>query len=98
MKYRKNKIKKEHHILEGFDKYLEKIAMDLPVQNITPGRIKKVNKANKGDLRITFQYPTQSGAKLLLKKGSTVQECFVVIDKENIALLNQYIKQEKYKE
>jgi hypothetical protein len=69
MKYRNNKIKKEHHILEGFDKFLNKMSQELPVKAIIPGVIRKVNRANKGDLRITFQYPTQTGAKILLKKG-----------------------------
>jgi hypothetical protein len=95
MKYRNNKIKKEHHILEGFDKFLNKMSQELPVKAIIPGVIRKVNRANKGDLRITFQYPTQTGAKILLKKGSSVQECFVVI--EDITILEEYIQQEKYK-
>jgi len=95
MKYRNHKIKKEHHILEGFEKILNKMSQEIPVKAIIPGVINKVNKANKGDLRITFQYPTQTGAKILLKKGSSVQECFVVI--EEIEILKEYLQQEKYK-
>jgi hypothetical protein len=95
MKYRINKIKKEHHILEGFENYLNKIAEEIPVQAIIPGVIKKVNKANKGDLRITFQYKTDTGAKLLLKKGSSVQECFVII--KDVDLLLEYIQEQRYK-
>ncbi len=95
MRYRNYKIKKEHHILEGFEKILNKMSQEIPIKAIIPGVINKVNKANKGDLRITFQYPTHTGAKILLKKGSSVQECFVVI--EEIEILKEYIQQEKYK-
>ena len=70
-------LKKEHHILKGFEKHLRKL-LNLPgVTRIIPGPIK--NKPGKpSKRRMTFQYPTDSGAKLALHDGSTHQEVFVV--------------------
>ena len=94
MKYRKKGIKKEHHIIEDGEELLEDLVKKGLVKSIIPGRIKTTPKGQPGNPRLTFQYETNSGAKLLLKKGSTVQEVFVITD--NVQALKEYIT-EKYK-
>jgi len=93
MKYRKKGIKREHHILEGFEELLEELVKLGLVRSIIPGRITTTPKGVGGKYRITYQYDTEAGAKLLLKKGSTVQEAFVITDKREE--LKKFIK-EKY--
>ena len=81
-KYRKGKIKKEHHIIEGGEEILKKLARLESVKSIIPGRIYR-NQKGKGQKGLFLKYETPSGWKLLLKNGSTVQEIFVVVeDKE----------------
>jgi hypothetical protein len=94
MKYRKKGIKKEHHIIEGGEELLEDLIKQKLVKSIIPGRIKTTPKGQPGRVRLTYQYETNSGAKLLLKKGSTVQEVFVIT--EDRERLKNYIE-EKYK-
>ena len=89
MKYRKKGIKREHHIIEDGEKVLENLVKNQLVKSVIPGRIKTTPKGQSGKVRLTFQYETNSGAKLLLKKGSTVQEIFVITDK--IEELKEYI-------
>ncbi len=81
MKYRKKGIKKEHHIIEDGEEALEELVKKGLVKSIIPGRIKTTPKGRPGKVRLTYQYDTEAGAKLLLKKGSTVQEVFVITDK-----------------
>jgi len=90
MKYRKKKIKKEHHIIEDGEELLTQLVKEGLVKSVIPGRIKTTPKGQPGNVRLTFQYETQSGAKLLLKKGSTVQEVFVITDK--VEELKEYLK------
>lgn len=90
-KYRQGKLKLEHHIIEGFRDVLEKIASLEYVEVVIPGRIyTKGGKASKGEKQIKFQYPTKSGAKLLIKKGITIQEIFVVTSEPQ--KLKEYIE------
>ncbi len=91
MKYRKKGIKKEHHIIEDGEKLLQQLVKNHLVKSIIPGRIKTTPKGRPGKVRLTYQYDTEAGAKLLLKKGSTVQEVFVITDKREE--LKNYIKQ-----
>lgn len=89
MKYRKKGIKREHSIIEDFDKDLELLVEKGLVDSVIPGRIYTSPKAQHGKKKISYQYDTQTGAKLLLKKGSTVQEVFVVCkDRDS---LKQYL-------
>ncbi|WP_457622269.1 DUF2103 domain-containing protein [Persephonella sp.] len=80
MKYRKKGIKKEHHIIEDGEELLNELIKNKLVRSVIPGRIKTTPKGKPGITRLTYQYDTKSGAKLLLKKGSTVQEVFVITD------------------
>lgn len=81
MKYRKKGVKKEHSIIEDFEKDLETLVEAELVKSVIPGRIYTSPKAQSGSKKITYQYDTQAGAKLLLKKGSTVQEVFVITER-----------------
>ncbi|MGB9766262.1 MAG: DUF2103 domain-containing protein [Sulfurihydrogenibium sp.] len=78
MKYRKKGIKREHSIIEDFEKDLQTLVEEGLVKSIIPGRIYTSPKAQSGRKVITYQYDTETGAKLLMKKGSTVQEVFVI--------------------
>ncbi len=78
MKYRKNKIKQEHGIIKGLKKFLEhKVSTLDTVEGIIPGRI-KVGKTPGENLIVTYQYSTVSGAKLIARSGTSVQEVFVI--------------------
>ena len=78
MKYRKNKIKQEHGIIKGLKKFLENnISILDSVEGIIPGRI-KVGKTPGENLIVTYQYNTVSGAKLIARSGTSVQEVFVI--------------------
>ena len=90
MKYRKKGIKKEHHIIEDGEEVLQLLVKNNLVESIIPGRIKTTPKGRPGKIRLTYQYDTDAGAKLLLKKGSTVQEVFVITDKRK--QLKEFIK------
>ena len=84
------KLKREHHILKPFIKTLEKILKLPGVTRIIPGPIK--NKPGRPSVqRITFQYPTPTGAKLALHEGSTHQEVFVVTT--NLEKLAEFIRE-----
>jgi hypothetical protein len=81
MKYFDWKIKKEHHILKEFDKFLQEIARLSEVQKIIPWRIKRQQKGTS-QLRLSFSYETNSWLKFLMKKWSTAQELFVIVDRQ----------------
>jgi len=86
MKHFEGKIKKEHHILKEFDKFLKEIEKIKEIQKIIPWRIARQQKGSS-KLLISFSYFTNSGLKYKIKKGSTAQELFIVCnqkDKENI--------------
>lgn len=90
MKYRKKGVKREHSIIEGFEKDLELLIQFGLVKSVIPGRIYTSPKVKAGKKRISYQYQTLSGAKLLLKKGSMVQEVFVVC--EDIERLREFLQ------
>lgn len=76
-KHRKNKVKVEHTLLEGLEKYLNIISQFEGVKTIVPGRISRNNRG-RGSKGIFLKYRTNSGFKLLYKNGTSVQEVFVV--------------------
>ncbi len=78
-KYRKGKIKVEHHTIEGAEKYLSRLEKLSSVKGIIPGRIFR-KQGGKGQKGLFLKYETPSGWKLLLKSGKTVQEIFVITD------------------
>jgi len=78
-KYRKGKVKLEHHLIEGAEEYIKKLERLQSVKAIIPGRIFR-NQKGRGQKGLFLKYETPSGWKLLLKNGSTIQEIFVVTD------------------
>jgi len=79
MKYNHGKIKREHGILKDFHKILKKLAEEERVDRLIPWRISRQQKSTS-DFRLTFQYMTTAGCKMLMKKWATVQELFVICD------------------
>lgn len=83
-RYRQNKIKREHTILDGLWPVLEQMAAHPDVQSITPGRISPRTSNRAEGLR--FQYHTETGLKLLARASRAVQEVFVVTHKPDAVL------------
>ncbi len=78
MKYRKNKIKTEHSIIKGLRRFLEDNVSCLDqVTGIIPGEI-KVGRSTGENLSVGYKYNTQSGAKLIARSGTSVQEVFII--------------------
>ncbi|MGM0411221.1 MAG: DUF2103 domain-containing protein [Bacillota bacterium] len=78
-KYRHNKIKEEHTIIEDIRPLLKKVAKVSIVKSIIPGRINR--RSGSGvPAYLQLKYNTQSGIKLLGKNSSSIQEVFVVTD------------------
>ncbi len=78
MRYRKQKIKRQHSMIKGLGRFLEdKISTLNFVDGILPGEIKVGNSTGE-QLIVKFKYNTLSGAKLIARSGSSIQEVFVV--------------------
>lgn len=75
MKFRRNKIKREHSIIKGALGWLEDLSKNREVTDIIPGVIDVTHSKEHG---IAYQYETPTGCKLLLKSGGSIQEAFVV--------------------
>ena len=82
-KYRKGKVKLEHHLIEGAEEYIKELEKLPSVKAIIPGRIFR-NQKGRGQKGLFLKYETPTGWKLLLKNGSTVQEIFVVTDDKEL--------------
>jgi hypothetical protein len=77
-KYRSNKIKKEHTIIEDILPLLESISVFPEIKSIIPGRINQRSSSSGLKAYLQIKYNTRSGLKLLAKNSSSVQEVFVV--------------------
>ncbi len=78
MRHRKFKIKRQHSMIKGLREFLEENISTLDfVDGIIPGEI-KVGSATGENLIVKYKYSTVSGAKLIAKSGSSIQEVFVV--------------------
>ena len=75
MKYRRNKVKREHGIIHDALNWLEELSQCAEVTDIIPGVIEVSRSPEKG---IVYKYQTQTGCKLLLKSNGSIQEAFVV--------------------
>lgn len=75
MKYRRNKVKREHSIIQGALPWLEELTKHPEVTDIIPGVIEANRSPERG---IVYKYETQTGCKLLLKSHGSIQEAFVV--------------------
>lgn len=73
-----SKIKYEHRMIGGLRRYLEdRLEPMTEVRSIIPGRISRV-RGTRSELRVRFQYATDTGAKLIARGPGVVQEVFVV--------------------
>ncbi|GBD38807.1 hypothetical protein HRbin37_01066 [bacterium HR37] len=78
MRHRKRKIKRQHSMIKGLKEFLEENISVLDfVDGVIPGEI-KVGSATGENLVVRYKYSTLSGAKLIARSGSSVQEVFVV--------------------
>ncbi|TGE32333.1 DUF2103 domain-containing protein [Desulfosporosinus sp. Sb-LF] len=75
MKYRRNKVKREHGIIQNALQWLENLSTLTEVTDIIPGVIDVNHSSERG---IVYKYATQTGCKLLLKSNGSIQEAFVV--------------------
>lgn len=73
-----SKIKYEHSMIAGLRAYLENELEPIPeIRSIIPGRISRT-RGGRSELRIRYQYETETGAKLIARGPGVVQEVFVV--------------------
>ena len=69
-------VKRQHHIVPGLSELLDQLGALGGVDGIIPGRVRPLRKGSPP--RLTFQYVTESGFKLLGHASGAVQEIFVV--------------------
>ena len=74
-KYRHDKIKRQHHVVQDLEPGLEFLANLESVDGIIPAVI---SRKKGGTLGLTFQYNTPSGLKLIGRSSGAVQEIFVI--------------------
>lgn len=75
MKYRRNKVKREHGIIQDALGWLEELSENPEVTDIIPGVIQVSRSPERG---IVYKYETRTGCKILLKSNGSIQEAFVV--------------------
>ncbi len=78
MKFRHQKIKREHSIIDGGLDWLKDLSKHKDVSDIIPGVIDVTNSKERG---IVYKYETPTGCKLFMKSGGSIQEVFVVTKK-----------------
>lgn len=78
-KYRINKIKQEHTIIEDILPLLENLAALKTIKSIIPGRINQRGGSGM-EPYLQLKYNTPTGIKVLAKTSSSIQEVFVVTD------------------
>ncbi|NMP21039.1 DUF2103 domain-containing protein [Sulfobacillus harzensis] len=74
-KYRRSKVKRQHHVVAALEDGLKLIGSLPEVDGIIPGIIKP---KSGGAMGFTFQYLTQSGFKLIGRSSGAAQEVFVI--------------------
>jgi len=89
LKYRRNKVKREHGIIQNALLWLENLGRLSEVADIIPGVINVSHSPGRG---IVFKYETQTGCKLLLKSNGSIQEVFVVT--KDPTRVQEWVKQE----
>lgn len=80
MRYRDGILKIEHGILPGLKDVLLDLTRIEDVRSIVPGRIYATRGRPGGGLSVRVSAPTATGVKLIARRGSSVQEIFVVCD------------------
>ena len=89
MKYRRNKVKREHGIIQNALLWLENLGRLSEVTDIIPGVIDVSHSSERG---VVYKYETQTGCKLLLKSNGSIQEVFVVT--RNPVCVQEWVKKE----
>ena len=74
------KVKTEHTIMKEFHEFLLQIEKIEDIQRIVPGRIYR-EQSGRAWFKINYSYPTISGLKYKMCKGSTGQELFIICNK-----------------
>jgi hypothetical protein len=74
-KFRKHKVKREHHVLAALEPGLALLGSSSLVNAVIPGPIRP---KGGGSIGWTIQYATTTGLKLLGRSPGAVQEVFVV--------------------
>lgn len=87
MKHRRNKVKREHSIIQDALSWLEELSRNSEVTDIIPGVIEVSRSPERG---IVYKYETQTGCKILLKSNGSIQEAFVVT--KNPRFIRQWIE------
>ncbi|HUZ02955.1 MAG TPA: DUF2103 domain-containing protein [Thermomicrobiaceae bacterium] len=80
MRYREGILKVEHGILPGLKEVLLELSALDGVSSIVPGRIYATHARPGGSLLVRVTALTATGVKLIARRGSSVQEVFVVSD------------------
>lgn len=80
MRYREGILKIEHGILPGLKAILLRLTESEDVRSIVPGRIYTTRGRPGGALSVRVSAPTATGVKLIARRGSSVQEVFVVCE------------------
>lgn len=78
MRYREGILKVEHGLLPGLKDVLLRLTEIDDVASIVPGRIYTTRGRPGGALKVRVSAPTPTGVKLIARRGSSVQEVFVV--------------------
>ena len=81
MRYREGILKVEHGILPGLKDVLLELTTIDAVSSIVPGRIYATHARPGGSLIVRVTATTATGLKLIARRGSSVQEVFVVSDR-----------------
>lgn len=87
MKHRRNKVKREHGIIQDALTWLEELSRSPEVSDIIPGVIEVSRSPERG---IVYKYETQTGCKILLKSNGSIQEAFVVTKRPD--LVRQWVE------
>jgi Predicted metal-binding protein len=87
MKFRRNKVKREHGLIQNALPWLENLSLLSEVTDIIPGVIDVSHSSERG---VVYKYKTRTGCKLLLKSNGSIQEVFVVT--KNPACVEEWIK------
>ena len=94
-KYRSNKVKQEHTIIEDILPFLEELSKLSVVKSIIPGRINRRSGSGQ-PAHLKLKYNTPSGIKMLAKNSASVQEVFVVTSDPDRAI--KLFKEEEFVE
>jgi hypothetical protein len=78
-KYRADKIKQEHTIIDDILPLLENLAKLSVIKSVIPGRINQRGGSGM-EAHLKLKYNTPSGIKILAKNSASIQEVFVVTD------------------